>query len=178
VEICRQPAQRQEHLGSDHQHRQGLRQNPLTSIEAQAEPDGDQGCAHGRQELEDQPGEQGDTQGRQGRRAHLLARSGHGPLIVFGPVEGSQQRQPVDPRGEAVAEPLKAGQAAPDRGRGVRTDQAGQRRAEREGRTGHADGDQVQVTSPGEQQPRHGQGQDRPGQDSSHEGVKLVEPGA
>ena len=33
-----------------HQHRQGLRENPLAGIEAQAEPDGHQGGAHGRQE--------------------------------------------------------------------------------------------------------------------------------
>ena len=37
VEIRHQPAQRQEHLGDKHQHRQGLRENPVARIEAQAE---------------------------------------------------------------------------------------------------------------------------------------------
>jgi len=120
VEIGRQPAHGEKHLGDEHQHRQGLREDPLAGVQAQAEPDGHQGRAHGGQELEDQPGEQRDPQGGQRGRADLLARSRHGPLVVGGPAEGPEQRQPLDQRVESVAEALEAGQPAPDRGRGVR----------------------------------------------------------
>ena len=95
-----------------------------------AEPDGHQRGAHGGQELEDQPGEQGDTQGRQRGRTHFLARGGHRPLVVPGPAERPQQRQALDQRVEAVAEALEAGQPTADRGRGVRPDQPGQHRAD------------------------------------------------
>ena len=133
VEVGRQPTHREEHLGDEDQHRERLREDPLASVETQAEPDGHQGGADGGQEFEDQPGEQRDPQGGQRGRADLFARGGHGPLVVGGPAEGPEQRQALHQRVEAVAEALEAGQPAPDRGRGVHPDQPGQERRDAPG---------------------------------------------
>jgi hypothetical protein len=172
----RAPARSRPTVGDEDQHRQGLRENPLAVIEAQAEPDGHQGGAHGRQELEDQPGEQGDTQGRQRGRMHFFARGGHGPLVVPGPPESPQQRQALDQCVEAVTEALKAGQPAADHGRGVRPDQPGQYRGDHQRHARQAGRDQVEMADPGQQQRRNGYGQDSAGQDSAHEGIEVVDP--
>jgi hypothetical protein len=133
VEIGRQPAHGEENLGEEDQHREGLREDPLASVQTQTEPDGHQGGADGGEEFEDQAGEQRDLQGGQSSRADLFARGGHGPLVVGGPAKGPEQRQAFHQRVEAVAEPLEAGQPAPDRGRGVRPDQPGQDRRDDQG---------------------------------------------
>ena len=126
VEIRRQPAHRQEQLGREHQHGQRLRKDALAVVEAQAEPDGHESGTNGGEQLEHEPGEQREAQGCQRGRPYFLARGGHGSLVLGGPAEGAQQWQPFDQRSEPVAEPLEAGQAAPDRRRGVHAHQAGQ----------------------------------------------------
>ena len=109
MEVGRQPAQGEKHLGDEDQHREGLREDPLASVQTQTEPDGHQGGADGGEEFEDQAGEQRDPQGGQRSRAGLFARGGHGPLVVGGPAKGPEQRQALHQRVEAVAEALEAG---------------------------------------------------------------------
>ena len=150
----------------------------MARVEAQAERDRHQRGADGSQELEDHAGEQRDTQGRKRRRAHVLARGCHGPLVIAGPAEGPQQRQARDQRVEPVAEPLQRGQPAPDRGRGVRSHKASQHRGRHQGQGRQACRHQVQAPYPGQQQRGHSQAQNDPGKNPGHEGVKLVQSGS